>query len=137
MIGNADKRERASIWVPTTYENKFIDRILNVQEFKDLYRARMVEFLDTIFIPERIVARMEEVGKAIRSAVAAESDFRVKRFDIAISTNWLQGSRDSREMSNAKKQPHQIHRFVVNRAASVRRQLNREEDGEILRIPGQ
>jgi hypothetical protein len=74
----------------------------------------------------------------VRPAVAAESDFRLKRFEIAISTNWVSGPRDTppgdfRSKEGARAPAHQIKRFIQNRTKSVRDQLDGKEEGVTIR----
>ena len=64
----------------------------------------------------------------IRPAVAAESDFRVKRFDQAISNEWLPGPRDGNP-EGPDAPVHQIKRFITNRIQSLRDQLDGKNQG--------
>jgi spore coat protein CotH len=130
-IGTADRRERASIWEPSTYDHRFLDRVLQVEEFRAIYRRRLERALADLFTVPRLYAQIDELAPIIRPAIAAESDFRLQRFDLAISTNWVAGPRDG--VPEGPKAPvHQLKRFIVNRAASVRAQLDGTSEGVVL-----
>jgi len=129
--GTADRRERASIWQPSTYRNRFLDRLLKVESFRNHYRRHLEHAVSGPFTPENLFPRIDQIGAIIRPAVAAESDFRLGRFDIAISTNWLAGPRDG-PPEGPRAPVHQIKRFIVGRTQSVRDQLEGKTQGEIL-----
>jgi spore coat protein H len=130
QFGSAMARERASIWHPWAMRNRFLERLLRVEEFRRLYRQHLEELLATAFRPERLYARIDEIAPVIRDAIAAESTFRLRLFDQAISTSWLPGPRDGGE--GLDRPAHQIKRFIVNRAKSVRAQLDGRSKGLIL-----
>ncbi|MDB6041138.1 MAG: Inner spore coat protein [Verrucomicrobiales bacterium] len=128
-VGTAESREHASIWHPSAYSNRFLDRVLKVESFRTSYRKQLEQAIDNIFTVERLYPKIDQIGAIIRPAVAAESEFRLKRFDLALSTNWISGLRDTREAEGPKAPVHQIKRFIVNRAKSVRDQLAGKEEG--------
>ena len=135
-VGTNERRERACIWRPSTYENRFLDRMLKVEAFRHLYRRHLERALEGPFTVDRLYSRIDRIGAIIRPAVAAESDFRLKRFDLAISTNWLEGPRDGAP-EGPRAPVHQIKRFIAGRAQSIRDQLEGKTQGEILmRGPG-
>jgi hypothetical protein len=106
-VATADLRERASIWQPSSYNNRFLERVLKVEAFHNVYRRRLDRAL-------------------------AESDFRLKRFDLALSTNWIKGPRDGAP-EGPKAPVHQIKRFITNRVKSVQDQLDGKAKGAILK----
>ncbi len=127
-VGTAEQREHASIWNPSSYENHFLDRVLKVPAFRVIYRRQLERALEQIFTVERLYPRIDQVAALIRPAVTAESDFRLARFDQAVSTNWLSGPRDG-QAEGPKAPVHQIKRFVANRVQSVREQLDDKSNG--------
>lgn len=132
-VGSADQRERASIWQPGAYENRFLNRVLQVEAFRAIYRRHLERAVADAFTVERLYPRIDQLAAILRPAVAAESQFRLKRFDTAVSTNWVAGRREG--MPEGPRSPvHQIKRFIVNRVASVRDQLAGRAPGEILRM---
>jgi len=130
-VATADRRERASIWQPSTYRNRFLDRVLGVETFRALYRERLERAVAGPFTVERLFPQIDQLGAIIRPAVAAESDFRLKRFDLALSTNWVAGPRDGAP-EGPRSPVHQIKRFLTQRVQSVRDQLGGTAEGEIL-----
>lgn len=128
-VGTAETRERASIWRPSAYENRFLDRVMKVESFQSSYRRKLQEAVDHLFTVERLYPKIDQLGALIRPAVAAESEFRLKRFDRALSTNWISGPRDGREAEGPKAPVHQIKRFIANRVNSVRDQLAGKAEG--------
>jgi hypothetical protein len=134
-VGRAAERENASIWEPYTYDNKFLKRVLKVEAFKKVYRQKLEDALAGPFTIERLYHDIDSLAALIRPAVAAESDFRLKRFDLAISNKWVAGPRDARgESAEGPKAPaHQLKRFVQARVQSIRDQLDGKIQGDHLR----
>ena len=66
---------------------------MKVEAFRAIYR-RQLEHAGRTLHRRPAVRADRQLTQVIRPAVAAESDFRLKRFDLAISTNWVAGPRD-------------------------------------------
>jgi hypothetical protein len=129
--GTAEEREQASIWEPALYDFKFLKRTMKTPVFREAYKRKLEEALEKYFTRERLYAQVDQLAAAIRPAVAAESDFRLKRFDQSVSNEWLPGPREGQaEGPNAP--VHQIKRFIENRIASVRDQLEGRSEGSKL-----
>lgn len=135
-IGSAEKRETASIWKPASYNNKFLKRVLKVEAFRDVYRRKLEQGLAGPFSVERLNREIDALASIIRPAIAAESEFRLKRFELAISTNWVSGPRDGNFNEGTVEGPrtpaHQLKRFVLARTQSVRAQLDGTIEGALL-----
>jgi hypothetical protein len=135
-VDTTDHREHASIWKPAAYKNKFLARVMQVEAFKQVYRKKLEQALDGPFTVERLDRQVDALTSVIRPAVAAESSFRLKRFDIAVSTNWVKGPRDAGHDFSSAEGPrapsHQIKRFIENRTKSVRNQLDGKEEGFVI-----
>ncbi|HIG30205.1 MAG TPA: hypothetical protein EYQ50_21365 [Verrucomicrobiales bacterium] len=131
LAGTAEIREQASIRRPWTQKNRFLERIMGVERFRKLYQDKLRSALDTHFHPHRLYSRIDELAKIIRNPIAAESSFRLRRFEQAISDVWLKGPRDG-EPIGPKRPVHQLKRFISNRADSVRKQLDGKTEGIIL-----
>lgn len=136
-VDTADHRERASIWKPAAYKNLFLGRVMKVEEFRKVYRQKLEDALAGPFTVERLYREVDRLAAAIRPAIAAESEFRLQRFEIAISTNWVSGPRDGgkdwRSSEGPRAPAHQIKRFIENRTKSVRDQLDEKENGVLIR----
>jgi hypothetical protein len=130
-VATADRRERASIWQPNAHKDLFLQRVLKIEAFRALYRRQLDNALAQHFTADRLYSQIDHLASLIRPAVAAESDFRLKRFDLSISTNWIKGSRDG-EPEGPKSPVHQIKRFIANRAKSIRDQLDGKAEGVVL-----
>ncbi|HVK59766.1 MAG TPA: CotH kinase family protein [Candidatus Kapabacteria bacterium] len=130
FVGSVEDREQASIWKPwvSGYDFRFLKRTMKVPAFRELYKKKLEDALETIFTKERLYSQIDQLAAAIRPAVAAESDFRLRRFDQAVSDEWLKGPRDNR-IEGPDAPPHQIKRFIEARIKSVRAQLKGESEG--------
>ena len=129
-VGTAQQREDASIWEPwvVSYDFKFLKRVLQVPAFKEAYRAKLEDALEHIFTKDRLYAQIDEVAHVIRPAVAADSDFRLKRFEITVSDAWVDQPHHRRQ-EGPDSPAHQIKRFIEARIRSVRAQLDGESEG--------
>lgn len=128
-VRSAEAREQASIWQPATYDFRFLDRVLKVEAFRTVYRKTLERAMAELFTVERLYAQMDEVATVIRPAVAAESEFRLKRFEQAIATEWLPGNRDSGPSEGPLSRVHQTKRFIAARVKSVQAQLAGKSEG--------
>ena len=69
-VGSPKDREQASIFHPWVGSNLFLDRLFAVPDFKARYRREMTRLLDTLFIPDRLGRRIDELAAVIRPAVS-------------------------------------------------------------------
>ncbi|MDB6053238.1 MAG: Inner spore coat protein [Verrucomicrobiales bacterium] len=122
-VGKAAKREHANIWHPAVYPNHFLERVMRVDTFQKAYRAKLEWALANYFSVERLYPRIDSLAAKLRPAIGAESQFRLGRFDSAISTNWLPGPRDGAPEGPAAP-VHQLKLFITNRTKSIRDQLD-------------
>ena len=131
LIATPEERERASIWHPWVGQNRLLERVMAVEEFRRIYRARLEESLSSLFVPERLFKRIDQIAGVIRGPIGAESSFRLERFDKAVSGKWLPRSPDQEQMG-PNRPVHQLKRFIQTRATSVRQQLDGQSKGMIL-----
>jgi len=132
LLGTTRERERASIWHPWVGEHRLLERVMAVEEFRRLYRAQLEDLLARLFIPGRLHQRVDTVARAIRDPIAAESSFRLRKFEQAVGIRPLESS-DDESRQGANRPAHRIKRFIEKRAASVRAQLDGKSDGEVLK----
>ncbi len=131
LIGTRTQRERASIWHPWVGQHRFLERMMAVEEFRRLYRAQLEDLFARLFVPNRLYARIDIVAQAIRSPIAAESAYRLRRFEQAVGAQKVERPAD--ETAQGDNRPvHQLKRFVEQRAISVREQLDGKAEGAIL-----
>jgi len=135
LLGLTEERERASIWHPWVGENRFLERVMAVDDFRKIYRARLEDVLSRLFVRDRLFPRIDELASVIRPAIAAESDFRLARFDKAVSDHW-QDPPPRGGSQGADRPVHQIKRFIEKRAYFVRQQLDGKSRGMILKRGG-
>jgi DNA-directed RNA polymerase specialized sigma24 family protein len=131
LLGSLEERERASIWHPWVGRHLFMERVMAVEEFRRIYRARLDEFSRELFVPERLHRRIDELAAILRPPIAAESDFRLRKFEEAVTGQWSAQPPVFKGMG-ADRPAHQIKRFIVKRAISVRQQLDGKSTGMIL-----
>ena len=131
LLGTTEQRERASIWHPWVGKNLLLERVMKTEEFRRLYRARLEEFLARLFVAEKWNARIDELASLVRGPVAAESDFRLRKFEDALNEKKLKLS-NKRRRADDDPPAHQIKLFIRNRTASVRAQLDGKSEGVIL-----
>jgi len=74
-----------SIEHPWRGQNRFLDRLFKVDAFKKLYLARMTEFNQSIFKPERLTRQVDETAALIRPAVSEESEAKLASFDKRVA----------------------------------------------------
>ncbi|MEW6156990.1 MAG: CotH kinase family protein [Verrucomicrobiota bacterium] len=132
FIGSAADREQASIWQPWVGQNRFLERLFAVEKFRALYRAELERLLTEIFVPERLNQRMDELSAIVQPMVREESRSRLEKHQIAVSDRWTEGPRDGNPMDE-NRPVFQLKRFIQNRAAAVREQLDGRSSGVILR----
>ena len=80
-----EQRDKLSIQHPWQGENRFLERMFEVEAFKKLYLARLDEFAKTIFEPDRIAQQVDQVAAAIRPALQEESESKLARFDKLVA----------------------------------------------------
>jgi spore coat protein CotH len=134
-IGSKPEYERASIWHPWVGENRFIERVMAVEEFRRIYRAHLEDFLARLFVPQRLHRRIDEIAAVIHGPIAAESAFRLDKFEQAVGMKPVKPSPGERP-NGINRPAHELKRFIDKRAESVRRQLDGKSKGMILKYPG-
>ena len=112
-----------------------------VEEFRRIYRAHLEKFVARLYVPERLNQRIDAIAAAIRDPIAAESPYRLDKFEqsvglkpIAPARGWQIGInypvpfRDFIPVNDLKQ-------FIAGRARSVRSQLAGESQGILLKHP--
>jgi len=130
LLATARERERASIWHPWVGRHRFLERMLGVEEFRARYRRQLESLLAGAFVPERLHRRIDELAAVVRGPVAAESDFRLSRFEMAVRE--APAPPPPGKAEGANRPVHQLKRFINARLESVRRQLDGREKGVVL-----
>jgi len=136
LLGTIRERERASIWHPWVGQHRLLERVMAVEMFRQIYRVQLEDLLARLFVPSRLHQRIDAVARVIRSPIAAESDFRLGKFEQAVSDKRREHSSGGNPQS-ADRPAHQLKRFIEARAISVRQQLDGKSNGMILKRGGQ
>jgi hypothetical protein len=71
-FGNTRNNGTWSIHYPWSGNNRFLARLYNLEAFRSKYLARMTEFSERLFVPDRFGRQVREIGPAIRPSVALE-----------------------------------------------------------------
>jgi hypothetical protein len=150
LMGTQEMREQLSIDKPWQGEKRLLERVYKVEAFQKLYRARLAEFSDTIFKPERLIQQVDQVAAAIRPAVKAESEAKLARFDKVVAGEPVSprffgqepGGPEGRRPGGGDVGPggpmgfmqpsKPIKGFVKVRAQSVKEQLSGQAKGEMV-----
>jgi RNA polymerase sigma factor (sigma-70 family) len=133
-IASKAEQAQASIWHPWVGEKRFLERVLAVDEFRRIYRAHLEDFLSRLYVPDRLHRRIDEIAAVIRDPIAAQSAFRLDKFEQAVG--WKPVHPSPRGWRNIFNRPAQeLKVFIDKRAESVRRQLDGKSRGMILKYP--
>jgi spore coat protein CotH len=71
-FGNSRNNSGLSIHAPWSGNNRFLARLFNLEAFRAKYVARMTEFSETLFVPDRFMQQVKEIGPAIRPSIELE-----------------------------------------------------------------
>jgi len=135
LLGSRKDREVASIWHPWVGRHRLLERVMSVEAFRKLYRAQLEDLLAKFFIPDRLHQRIDAVAAVVRGPIAAESEFRLGKFEQAVNDKPRERT-TGRNEQGANRPAHQLKRFIEARVKSVRDQLDGESDGVILERGG-
>jgi len=135
-IASRAEQERASIWHPWIGKNRLLERLMGVEEFRRIYRSHLDDFLSRLFVPERMDRRIDAIAAAIRDPIAAQSSFRLDKFEQEVGLKPVHHSRGERP-NGLNRPAYELKVFIAHRAASVRAQLDGKSKGMILKYPKQ
>jgi len=82
---NNKVQEDLNIDKPWQGDKLFLARVFQVEKFKKLYMARLKEFNQGLFKPERITQQVDETAKVLRPFIEAESADKLARFDKVVA----------------------------------------------------
>lgn len=138
MSGTQEDRDQLSLSHPWQGENRFLERVFNVESFQEKYRARLEEFSGTVFRPERFTNQVNTVAAALRSTVKEEPDDRLALFDKAVAgenmTRPGRGGNDRGERFGGRGsgEVKPIKSFAAARSQSVSDQLAGKSSGRVI-----
>lgn len=128
--GTQEQRENLSIHKPWTGENRFLKRVYESEPFKKAYLARLREFNQTIFDPERIQRQVNELAAILRPSIREESSERLSEFDKAAAGQKLAIVMGPGFQGKTEVTP--IKPFVKARTKSVADQLDGKSEGKLI-----
>jgi hypothetical protein len=124
LVGTREQREQASLWHPWIGVDRFLERMLAVGPVRDRYRRELERLRATLFLPDRLSHRLDELANVVRPFIAEESGDRLARFEVAVSGTPADLARDRAAFSHK--------RFFTARATSVTEQLEGRSEGAVL-----
>ncbi len=130
FVGTADERARASLRQPWVGEIRFLERILAVPAVRQLYEAELKRLRATLFVPERLGARLDDLAAAVRPFVAEEPGGRLGKFERATAAPRKESSTPP-DASGKERAELSLKEFFAARAASVSEQLEGRSEGVI------
>jgi hypothetical protein len=74
-----------AVHYPWAGTNLFLGRLYAVEAFRSRYLARMADLSDRLFLPDRFLAQVTEIGPAIRPSIALEGAQWLASFDQVAS----------------------------------------------------
>ncbi len=128
FIGSASDRDQASIWHPWSGDHRFLERVMKVEAFRELYRAQLETLLATEFNSETLAPRIDSIAENIAPLVELDNPFRYRRFQEAVGDDW---GAPPPTTEGAIRPVNAIKRFIAARSASVRDQLDGKSEGVI------
>jgi spore coat protein H len=127
---SSEQRENLSIHKPWSGENRFLERVFKVDEFKKLYLARLKEFSDSVLKPQTIRQYVDELAGVLRRPVQEESPTKLIEYDKATRGEAINISMGPAGFGGTTVKP--IKAFVEPRWQSVRDQLSGRSQGETI-----
>ena len=103
-----------------------------VEEFRRIYRAHLEDFMARLYVPERLNQRIDGIAAAIRDPIAAESPYRLDKFDQTVG---LKPVAPGKWWDVIDFPAYDLKQFIAGRARSVRSQLAGESQGILLKHP--
>ncbi|MFM7100470.1 MAG: CotH kinase family protein, partial [Verrucomicrobiota bacterium] len=150
MTGSQEERENLSLREPWTRDIRFLQRLMKVPRFSELYLGAMKKYQDTLFQPARLQGQVDALARVLRPAVAEEDADKLQRFDQVVAGQPVPpagpfgggpggrggpGGPGGFPGMPRMTPPKPIKGFVEARHASVRRQLTDPAAGQRIQ-PG-
>jgi spore coat protein H len=131
FIGSIEQRERASIWHPWIGQNRFLERMMSVRAVRERYRHELERLRTTLFVPDRLNQKLDELVPLVRPFIAEESRSRLAKFERETGNQRVDPPPQGNEPPS-KRSGYALRHFFAARAESVTQQLNGRTEGVIL-----
>ncbi len=128
--GTEEQRENLSIRKPWTGENRFLARVYNTDAFKKAYSARLQEFSESVFQPERIHRQVDELAGVLRPPLEEESAEKLAQMNKAAAGEKVAISMGPGFTGDILTKP--IKPFVEARSRAVKDQLAGKSEGQSI-----
>jgi hypothetical protein len=122
FIASIEQREQASIWHPWVGQNRFLERILAVKAVRDRYRQELERLRDTLFLPERLNQKVDELEALVRPFITEESANHLARFERQLRDPRTDRTQGTNGMPS-RRSGYNLRHFFSARAESVSQQL--------------
>jgi len=132
FLASDRQREQASVWHPWVGHNRFLERMLKVPAVRESYGRELDRIRNTLFVPERLCRRLDELTEVVRPFVTEESSHRLARF-IQETSETPETIVAGSMRTNTRPQGYSFRRFVYARAAAIDQQLQSGDKGVILK----
>jgi spore coat protein H len=119
LAGTPRQRVELSIMRPYISQNRLLERVLELEDWRRAYRQFLSELLETVFAPEKLHKQIDELAAVIRPVVPQEGKRAATRFEEAVTSP--DGSQPPARFTLSP--VHRLRPFIDGRAASVRAQL--------------
>ena len=129
--GTLAQRETASVMKPLARHVRLVERLFSAPAFAKLYRQRLGEIYKSQFDVAQLERRVDELAAVVRPVVKEESDYRIERFEKAVSKEAASGPRDGAP-EDPHRPVHQLKLFMEHRYKSVEEQLAGKSTGYIF-----
>jgi len=132
FIGTADERAHASVREPWVGPDRFLARMVAVPAVRQLYEAELKRLRETLFVPERLSRRLDELAAVVRPFIAEESTERLGKFE-SVTGNPRTNALSGQKAAGAERPGLPLKEFFATRAESVSAQLAGQSEGVILK----
>jgi hypothetical protein len=122
FLASDRQREQASVWHPWVGQNRFLERMLKVPAVRESYERELERIRSTLFVPERLCHRLDELMEVVRPFIAEESSRRLARF-VQETSETPEPGLAAATTTNSRPRGYSFRRFVYARAASIDQQL--------------
>lgn len=131
IVGSPEDLAHASIWHPWKNQHRLLERMMAVPDFQARYRKALEDMLATVFVPEHLHRRIDELAAALRPEVAEESTRRAVRFEEAVTETKLGAASRNGSGWGRNRPPYPLKWFITERERFVREQLARSREGVV------
>jgi spore coat protein H len=125
-----EQRENLSIHRPWSGDNRFLERLFKTDAFQKAYLARLQEFNDFIFKPDRLGQQVDELATVLRPLVQEESSAQLAELNRAVAGERVTTYTGPVSFGTQLVKP--IKSFAVARAQSVSDQLAGKSQGQTI-----